>query len=268
MQPAASLIIPVKRQRQGWLRQCVLSALKQTLPCEVIVVSHKDTQPDNVKFLAGLESAYPNFRHIVRKSDNDGFAAAINLGWRDAKTDRIGLLLSDDWLDPAAVELCMACDTDIVSTGMIYHGARDCVFLENRLDMNVFNSFNNHEAQAGYLKHFLVFRKTKLEEIGGVDEHIGTTGADDYDLVWTLLEAGASVAITAQPLYHYRDHRDDRLSLRDRHSQILDMRKILDKHGVDPLRREVLLRQKSQWFGRTISETLEELQYRDYYWHS
>jgi len=246
----------------------VLSALNQTLSCEVIVVSHKRTQPDNVKFLAECEAAYPDFKHIVRKSDEEGIAAAINLGWRNATTDRIGLLLSDDWLDPAAVECCVAHDTDIVSTGMIYHGDGERVFLEGRLDMDVFSSLGNYEARADYLKHFLFFRKTKLAEIGGVDEHIGTTGVDDYDLVWTLLESGASVAITARPLYHYRDHGGDRLSLRDRDAQILDLQKILAKHGVEPLRQEVLLREKSQWFGRTIAETLEELHYRDYHWPS
>ena len=41
----ASIIVPLLTQRDAWLRQCVLSALRQTVSSEVIVVTSPRTPP-------------------------------------------------------------------------------------------------------------------------------------------------------------------------------------------------------------------------------
>ncbi len=46
------------------------------------------------------------------------FASAINTGIELTFAERVGLLLSDDWLKPQAVELCVPHQADIVSTSM------------------------------------------------------------------------------------------------------------------------------------------------------
>jgi len=44
-----------------------------------------------------------------------------------------------------------------------------------------------------YLQHFFLFRKTKLQQIGGADESLGDfPGIDDFDMIWVLLEHGAN----------------------------------------------------------------------------
>jgi glycosyltransferase involved in cell wall biosynthesis len=111
----ATIVIPLLDQVDEWLRQCVRSALMQTVRCEVVVVLSPITRQSNLDLLAALNSEYDNLRVLPRETM--GFPGAINAGFKAASADRIGLLLSDDWLDPRAVEVCSRQTADIVSSG-------------------------------------------------------------------------------------------------------------------------------------------------------
>ncbi len=260
MKNAATIVIPLLRQRVDWLRQCVTSALDQTVRCEVLVVVSPLTPNANIRILHELEQGRDNLV-IVGEGPGRGFAAAINTGIREALTERVGLLLSDDWLEPAAVEACLKFPTDIVSTGAIVYSA-DCTrkIYDPRLTMTEYIQKPSLEARASYLEHFFLFNRSKLLEVGGVDESIGLTGPDDYDLVWTLLEHGATVSIVGKSLYNYRDHDGERLSLRSREDQVRDLEKILDKHGVPDCAKYRLIEAHSKWYGEPIYRVLTRLQ--------
>jgi len=86
-------------------------------------------------------------------------------------------------------------------------------------------------------------------DVGGVDEQVGLTGPDDFDMIWTLLERGASVSIVGEQLYNYRDHSGERLTLRGAQAQIDDLQKILDKHGVHGEERAQILAWHSVAYG-------------------
>ena len=85
--------------------------------------------------------------------------------------------------------------------------------------------------------------------MGGVDEQVGLTGPDDFDMIWTLLERGASVSIVPAQLYNYRDHGGERLTLRSVEAQVGDLRKILDKHGVHGEERARIIAWHSASYG-------------------
>src|SRR6478672_558453 len=112
MTPAVTIIVPLKRQKDQWLEQAVRSALEQAAPGEVIVVHAGDTPPSNLAVLAQLGRERDNLRVLVEEKPGS-FPAAINLGIRAARAPRIGLLLSDDWLDRAATARCLPVDADI-----------------------------------------------------------------------------------------------------------------------------------------------------------
>ena len=122
-----------------------------------------------------------------------------------------------------------------------------------------FNAFEEIEKRASYLEHFFLFQRARVLGIGGVDPTIGLTGADDYDMIWALLEHGASVSIVEECLYNYRDHHEQRLTLRDQDQQLKDLGKILTKHKVSEEDRKRLLADKAKWYGRPIYQVLEEL---------
>lgn len=259
-EPVASIVIPLLNQDDEWLKQSVLSALAQTVCCEVIVVTSRRTKLSNLAVLDTLRKQDERLL-IMEERPRGGFAVGINTGiWR-ASTARIGLLLSDDWLDTSAVKECLKFSSDIVSTGAIAYNA-DCTkkIYDARLSMARFMQLPTLEAKASYLEHFFLFNRGKLLEVGGVDESVGLTGADDYDLIWTMLEHGASVSIVGKSLYNYRDHEGERLTLRSKDDQVRDLEKILDKHRVPDCEKRELIKKHSNWYGEPIYRVLARIE--------
>lgn len=259
MTPAATIVIPLKRQQDAWLEQCVLSAVGQSVPCETIVVRAADAPPSNLAILERIAEKGGRLRVIVEEQPGS-FPAAINLGIRRARAERIGLLLSDDWLDREAVAHCLPVDADIVCTGHTVYYA-DGVTVQPRanatLTMRQYLSLPTLEAKASYLEHFFLFRQAALLQAGGLDETIGSfPGIDDYDLIWTLLERGATIGIVEHRLYNYRDHDRERLTLADPAQAARNLEKILRKHGIVESEIPAAVRAALRWFGKPIHQVL------------
>ena len=256
---AATIIIPLRRQQDAWLEQCVLSAVGQSASCETLVVRAADAPPSNLALLERLAQEWGNLRVIVEEQPGS-FPAAINLGIRHARAERIGLLLSDDWLDREAVAHCLPIDADIVCTRHTVYHADGVTVLQGAsktLTMRDYLNLPTLEAKAKYLEHFFFFRKAALSEAGGLDETIGNfPGIDDYDLIWTLLERGASVAIVEHRLYNYRDHDGERLTLADPAQAARNLEKILRKHGIAESEIPAMVRKASRWFGKPYYKVL------------
>jgi glycosyltransferase involved in cell wall biosynthesis len=255
----ASIVIPLLCQPDCWLNQCVVSAATQTISTEVIVVRSDATPRSNVELLERLAVRHTNLVTLVEEKRNN-FPAAINQGIRAAQTDRIGFLLSDDWLEQTAVAETIIESADIVSSGTFVHFADGKV---NELasltpSMGKFLACRTLEQMACYLEHFFLFRKKRLLLVGGLDENIGNyPGIDDYDLIWTLLEKGVSVSIIERRLYHYRDHDRDRLTLQDPEVMVANLRKILRKHGVEHREEEAIIKRHAPWFGKPIYKVMK-----------
>lgn len=251
----ATLVIPLLRQKPEWLEQSVVSALRQTVPCDVVVVCSHRTPPNNLEVLARLREDYQRLA-VLDTPPDCGYGCAFNAGIEHACTERLGFLLADDWLEPDAVECCLMLDADIVSTQTTTVTADG----ETRLEIGAISneglqSRRSPQEKADYLGHFLLFKRQLLLDAGGVDTGVGSTGPDDYDLLWTLLERGATAMVVEKPLYNYRDHAEEwRLSLRPDQEQYEDLERIFDKHGLAPDQRPDLRRKHGRWFGKTIEQ--------------
>lgn len=252
--PAASLVIPLLNQRDSWLEQCLLSALRQTVPADVLVVCSPKTCTANLALLRELQRQFPRLQTCFQPGD--GLANAANQGFRGALCGRIGMLLSDDWLRPDAVEKCLAYDADIVSTGLTCFSANGIDEFESLSSVPcrpVYDSLGTLEEKAFYLTYFFLFRAAKIEEVGGIDESLGfAPGVDDYDFIWTLLEHDASLSLIGEPLYCYRDHSEERLTLRPPEEQVQGLLRILDKHNVPPAEQDPVIHRHSRWFGKPM----------------
>ncbi len=252
----ATIVMPLLAQQDDWLRHAVASAMAQTVSTAVLVVTSACTPRANLAVLREL--AHPRLK-VLCQPLGAGFAEAINLGFREAETERVGLLLTDDWLSPEAVERCIAEAADIVASARAAYAADGYrQFWQTPADQARFDALPSLQEKASYVGHFLLFRRAKVLAAGGVDSRIGLTGADDYDLIWTLLEQGASVKLVPESLYHYRDHDGVRLTLRKQEDQIIDLRKILAKHGVGPEETERLVEQKAKWYGVPCHVAIED----------
>lgn len=252
---AATIVVPLLDQVDSWLEACVRSALEQTVPCEVIVVFSSRARESNTRLLTSLAAGHSALR-VVPEPPQGGFAAAINHGIRLANADRVGLLLSDDWLDPRAVEHCLPHQVDIVSTDLTVYladGWTPAMASGWPRSLEEFEKRTTLEERARYLKHFFLFRKTAIVGAGGLDESLGDyPGIDDFDLIWTMLERGATVAIVPASLYNYRDHDGERLTLRDRDQAQRTLERILEKHGLRGDEKARVLSIHLPWYGRPV----------------
>jgi glycosyltransferase involved in cell wall biosynthesis len=256
-----SIVIPLLNQNDQWLERCVISALRQTTACEVIVVFSSETPQSNLEVLRSLRESSKSL--ILAPDDSGGFPIALNLGFQTASADRIGMLMSDDWLDPRAVELCVAQNTDIVSTGHSFFAA-DGVTAFREIDWiprwERYEGLQTLERKASYLKHFFLLRKSTLQEIGGADESLGNfPGIDDYDMIWTLLEHRASVALVAKSLYNIRDHGGERLTLRNAQESIRGLERILRKHGIGDDEAAGIIQRHSRWYEMPVHEAYRKI---------
>jgi hypothetical protein len=252
----ASLVIPLLRQRDAWLHHCALSALSQSVPCEVIVVVSPHTPEGNLAVLERLARSHASLR-VVMRPEGARFAGALNCGIAHVKTERFGLVLTDDWLEPDAVEACLRIDADIVSTAaMVWDecAARRLPALDRRRFRFQLHGQPTLERKAQYLGHFMLLSRRAVLEAGGVDETVGDSpGVDDYHLLWSMLERGATASICERPLYHHRDHEGERLTNRKPLEMLATMSRILHAHGLPPAEHEALLSWHARWFGRPLA---------------
>jgi GT2 family glycosyltransferase len=260
--PPATIIVPLLEQRNDWLEQSIVSAVEQTVCCEVIVVHASRTSTSNRDLLRTLELKYPNLK-VTDQGERAGFAAAINVGIGSSSSERIGLLMTDDWLDLNAVERCLDSPYDIVSTGLTTYradGRTRLPEISTQPSLRGFEQLKSLPDRASYLSHFFLFRAEKVRAVGGVDEKVGDfAGVDDFDLIWVMLEHGATVGIVEESLYNYRDHEGDRLTTKDRASGIRDLEKILVKHKVAGAEWRRLIASHSRWYGDTIEHAYNRL---------
>lgn len=92
-------VVITTRNRSAMLRQAIESCLRQTAPCEVIVVDEasSDDTPQVVR-------SYPGVTYL-RNEVPIGHPAAANLGIQEASGQWIKPLDDDDWLEDHCIEL-------------------------------------------------------------------------------------------------------------------------------------------------------------------
>ena len=97
-----TIIIPTWNQSE-LLRNCLKSILRQTKPCQVLVVDNAST--DSTETMLSTEwNAFQGRLQHLRLRTNQGFARAANQGIRAAQTDCIALLNNDTEADAGWVE--------------------------------------------------------------------------------------------------------------------------------------------------------------------
>lgn len=261
--PAATIIVPLRRQVDAYLETSIRSLLDQTVPVETIVVTAPDTPLSNLQIVRKLAQGSDGRLFSLDRRQGT-FAGALNTGLEAATNDRVGILLSDDWLDPDTVESALAETADIVSAGKrIWRSETDeslTLVVEWIGNLQQMEGIPTLEERARYISHFFLLSRPLVLQVGGVDETLGDlSGVDDFELIWRMLEADASVSFTATPHYNLRDHRGERLTLRPAEEQLVSLNRMLDKHHVDdPDARDAIIAKHVRWYGRTISDVIAE----------
>ena len=84
-------------------------------------------------------------------------------------------------------------------------------------------------------------------------------GIDDYDMIWTLLEHNATIALVPDRLYMIRDHDGDRLTTKSREESIRGLRRILKKHGIGDAQAQELIEAHARWYGEPVHQAYQRI---------
>lgn len=119
--PSVSLLVPIYNVER-YLRQCLESARAQTLE-DIEVICINDGSTDGSRGIVEEYLADARFRVIDKP--NSGYGASMNRGLDEARGRYVGILESDDFLDPAALEemirLARSHDADVVKADFYLH---------------------------------------------------------------------------------------------------------------------------------------------------
>jgi glycosyltransferase involved in cell wall biosynthesis len=206
---SVATVIPV-RNRAKFIERALNSVASQTYqPAEIIVVDDASTDgtPDIVISLA---KEIPKI-HLVTLQENVGAAEARNLGVREARSDLIAFLDSDDIWYPQKIEkqiLEFRYDKSVVavfSGSRVIYNDRSFSYIPSP-DVTLADLYFSNKCST--TSSALITKKALLE-VGGFDRTL--TSSEDWDLFIRLAEIG-KIRVVQEELIEFLNHEEDRIS--------------------------------------------------------
>lgn len=254
-----SVVVPIYNVEK-YLRECVDSILGQTLKdLEIILVD--DGSPDGCPEIVD-EYARRDKRVVAIHQENAGYSTAVNYGIKIAKGEYIGIIESDDWIEPDMYEKLYADakqnKTD-VTKGMFteYHsnapvGARDEVYRSPLgIDLSLapdgafeitewpkLMGFHASIWSAIYRADFI--KKILIPETAGASYQ-------DFPFMAEFLTKAERISVVRKPFVHWRRDPDQQSSTNANGKKLLLMAKntktgldIIEKSGKMPKLKETI----------------------------
>jgi hypothetical protein len=201
--PVVSIIMPVWRPRNDWLRQAVESALVQR-DCDLELIVVDDGNPEPV---TGLLAETADERLRVVRVEHGGKSQARNAGIAAARGERLRFVDADDVLEPGSTARLLRLigdDEDVIAYGATVFCDRDL-----RPVWTMVSHLEGRVSEPCLLGRFtvrpqaLLFPRRIVEATGAWDEALRVS--EDWDFVLRALEH-ASVRGTDEPAVFYRKH--------------------------------------------------------------
>ncbi len=215
MDPFVSIIVPVYKVPEVYLRKCIESLMSQTLK-EVEIILVDDGSPDRCGEICEEYGLRDPRVKVIRKQ-NGGLSAARNTGFFAATGQFVMFVDGDDWTEPNMCEEMYryALDKQVqlvqcgfaqeyekkskiytiqMENGKVYSG-RECAGLRVRL-----LDFNSNLATA-YGK---LIDRTFLLENNIIHDEALRQGAEGLEFNFRLFHVLGSASFLNRTLYHYR----------------------------------------------------------------
>lgn len=203
--PKVSIVTPVYNIEPEWLDACIQSVIDQYYPhWELCIYDDASPRAETITCLKKW-AAYDDRIRVVFGTENVHIAMASNKALAQATGEFVGLLDHDDVLAPHALFEVVASLQKNDQINFFYSDEDKLDRLGNRVDPFLKPDWSLHLFRAMmYVCHFVVFRKTVLDTIGGFRK--GYEGSQDYDLVLRVIETIDPKTIVHIPkiLYHWR----------------------------------------------------------------
>lgn len=236
--PLVSIVVPLYCTKEPFLREMIASVQAQTYknwqlcladasPSTPASDGNADVKETSVGCVVA-EYAKEDERIVyTHLQENYGIAGNTNAAIALAKGEWVAFLDHDDLLAPdalyEAVNLIRQGFREITGLeatgycGKLSEGTPyDMVYTdEDKVDMDGKVHFQPHLKpdfnidllrSNNYITHFLLVRKTLLEEVGGIRGEYD--GAQDYDFILRCAERARAIGHVPRILYHWRCHRE------------------------------------------------------------
>lgn len=196
----------------AFLRECLLSVEKSTVPCDVIVVD--DGSTDNSADI--VRKDFPKVT-LIATHTNSGFACAVNRGIRAATTPYVFLLNNDATISAKTLDILL----HVMGTGKFF-SAQPLMLQKNAPDKvdsagDYYNALGHAFARGKdkdatrYTKRRIItsacagaamYNRKELEDLGAFDEAHGSY-LEDVDLgIRALLKGRRNVYVPEAQVYH------------------------------------------------------------------
>jgi glycosyltransferase involved in cell wall biosynthesis len=199
-----SVVMPVYNTDERLLREAIGSVVQQFYPhWELCIADDASTLPHVRKVLE--EFAGDSRIKLVWRPVNGHISAATNSALALARGEFVALMDHDDVLPPHALYEVAATLLAEPETDLIYSD-EDKMDGDGRRFEPYFKPDWNYDLLLGqnYINHLSVFRRSLLQQVGGLRQ--GFEGSQDHDLVLRIIELTQPHRIRHIPsvLYHWR----------------------------------------------------------------
>ncbi len=249
-EPKVSVVVPIYGVER-YLHQCVDSILAQTLTdIEIILVD--DGSPDACPGIVD-EYAARDSRIVAVHQPNGGYGKAVNHGISLAKAPYIGIIESDDWIEPTMYEKLYqrAEETGADFVKCMFWKYDSTAQQEQQDTLWNFNNLNWYSAPDGAFKptdwniifalHASLwsnlYRADFLRTIPLIES--ASAAYQDFPFIMEVLAKARTMSLVKEPLLHYRMEPNQGSSTMRKDARLLQMpvmtlegRRILEKIGI------------------------------------
>lgn len=204
--PVVSIVVPVYKTPEKFLRDMIESVLTQTYKyIELCIADGSGAGYTQVEEIVQQYKEIDGRIKYVKLEENLGISGNTNEALKLAKGHYIGLLDHDDFLAPNAV-------FEVVK--VINEEKADAIYTdEDKTTTNADRFFEPHFKpnfdldllrSNNYICHFFVVRKEIVDKIGGFRSEFD--GSQDFDFIFRCLELSKVIRHIPKMLYHWRVH--------------------------------------------------------------
>ncbi len=198
--PLVSIIMPVYNVETRWLEAAIKSVKDQYYDnWELCIADDHSPSPETLSVLRNIND--PKIK-IVFLTENGHISKASNEALKLASGEYVAFLDNDDLLTNDALFEMVDC-INAQNPDIIYSD-------EDKVNETGEYFFPHYKpdfspdllTSQNYICHFLLIRKSIVDEVGGFE--VGLEGSQDYDLILKCTEKTKNIAHIPKVLYHWR----------------------------------------------------------------
>ncbi len=210
-QPKISIVVPLYNTDENFFLELLNSVLVQTYSNWELCFADGSQERNDTIYAMCSRCSKVRYRFL---GENKGISENTNLAIEMAQGDYIAFLDHDDTLPPFALYEIVKTINDKPETEFIYSDEDKIDEKGERFDPYFKPDFSPETLEChNYITHFVVIKKTLLDQIGKLNSQFD--GAQDFDFVLRATENTKHIDHIPKVLYHWRAHQKSTAKVAD-----------------------------------------------------